>query len=63
MGRVASWEETCEEGGGGGVGGDREDVTGTGAGRAEGGLEGGGSLPALLDRGEGEERWGAKVLR
>lgn len=42
---------------------DREEVTGAGAGRAEGGLEGGGSLPALLDEGEGEDRWGAAVFR
>lgn len=37
-------------------------MAGAGAGRAEGGLEGGGSLPALLDKGEGEQRWGATVL-
>lgn len=29
-------------------------MVGAGAGRAEGGLDGGGSLPALLDKGEGE---------
>ncbi len=34
---------------------DEEDNERPGAGRAEGGLEGGGSLPALLDKGE-EER-------
>lgn len=43
--------------------GEEEEDERPGAGRAEGGLEGGGSLPALLDEGKEEEEGRRKGLR